>query len=522
MHRSVLLVSLLLLLTASCKGSTNDAAKLFAEEKDPVRLANLEWRMFGKLDAAAARLRGIESHEARFEAARIARERGDFALARTEARKALQLAVKPRERQRAHILMARTVDLDPRATPEEVRGTIASMRALIAEFGPLLTPSRLLARAGLRAGDGAAALEGINGYYRVSAFARPPQTIAAAHAEVTRILSSPTWREQSAALANALAGIRFIDEVLLVTSEGDAANYARALRRLEKATNEYYRQMANGTEDDDDLHDAVKREVPKKNEVAKRYGAVINVGKTSGHIDLHFGHIVDARDMRVEQYGHSASLRFVALDSMVSNGYFEWLQDGRSGDGGWGTDKEIVQVRPRYADGAMHEWQLISEPPKPDLELAERLKRQYLDSVVADLRAKGLSGTALREAFIARVTEEEFTSSIVLHEGRHAIDHKEDRKGKVWEMEYRAKIASVALAPSPREALSGILDFEIGGESTHGKANEKFANELVAWMEKHRAQIAGLDAQRPLLQQLDKLTDEQMRAAARSLDPLAR
>jgi hypothetical protein len=38
----------------------------------------------------------------------------------------------------------------------------------------------------------------------------------------------------------------------------------------------------------------------------------------------------------------------------------------------------------------------------------------------------------------------------------------------------------------------------------------------------HRAEIAGLDATRPLLPQLDKLTDEQLRAAARSMDPYAK
>jgi hypothetical protein len=520
MHRLVLVLALLL--ATGCKGSVDVAAKRLREERDPVKLANIEWRMLGKFDHAAARLRNVASHEARVEAARIARERGDYALAREEARKALELAKTPRERQRAHLVMARIVDADPRASAEELRATIESMRALIAEFGPLLNPSRLLARSALRAGDGAAALEGINAYYRVSAFAGPPKTIAAAHADVTRILSSSPWTNDRAALARALAGIRFIDEVLLVTSDGDAAKYARTLKRLEKVTNEYYRQIANGNEDDDVLRDAVQRELPEQDELAKRYGAAINVGKTGGHVDLHLGHIVDARDMRVEQYGHSATLRFVALDSMVSNGYLEWESDGRSGDGGWGTDEEIVQVRPRYADGALHEWQLLSEAPKADADLAERLKRQYLDSVVTDLRAKGLSGSALREAFIARVTDEQFQSSIVLHEGRHAIDHKEKRKGKVWEMEYRAKLASVALAPSPREALSGIFDFEIGGDSTHGKANEKFANELVAWMKAHRNEIPGLDDKSPLLQQLDKLTDAQMRAAARSLDPLAR
>jgi hypothetical protein len=536
-----------------------EAATLFEratrEEKDPakrieaaVKLANIEWRVFGKLDQAAARLRGNESHEARIEAARIAVERRDYAGAREETRKALAAAKTPRERQNAEVLLAKVVDRDARASAEELRATIASMRGVIADAGPLLVPSRLLARTALRAGDAAAALEGINAYYRVSPFAGAPRTIAAAHADVTRILTS--WRgtpEERAALARALGGIRFVDEVLLVTNEGEVAAYARALRRVDQATIAYYRAIANGKEDDDVLRDAVERELPAQPELAKRYGTVVLIGRTNDHVDLHLGHIVDERDMRVEQYGHKATLRFVALDSMVSNGYSEWAHDGRSGDGGWGTAKEIVQVRPRYADGALREWRLVNDPivraederkiaeeTARDLErarekeirlfpgLALRLRRQYLDSVAADLRAKGLEATALRDAFLARVTAEHFASSIELHEGRHAIDAAERRKGKVWELEYRAKLAEIALAPAPREALGSVLDFEIGGDSTHGKANEKLAQGLVAWMRANRPSIAGLDPARALLPQIDRLSDEQIRTAVRSLDLLAR
>ena len=153
--------------------------------------------------------------------------------------------------------------------------------------------------------------------------------------------------------------------------------------------------------------------------------------------------------------------------------------------------------------------------------LALRLRRQYLDSVKADLESKGLAGDALRDAFLARVEHEQFTSSIVLHEGRHAIDLAAGEKHRTWELEYRAKLSGIALAPAPRESLQGVLDFDIGGDSPHGKANEKLARGLVEWMTKNRAAIAGLDATRPMLPQVDKLTDEQMRAAVRSLDPFA-
>jgi hypothetical protein len=40
--------------------------------------------------------------------------------------------------------------------------------------------------------------------------------------------------------------------------------------------------------------------------------------------------------------------------------------------------------------------------------------------------------------------------------------------------------------------------------------------------EKHRKEIRGLDKERPLLPQLELPSDEQMREAFRSMDPLAK
>lgn len=44
---------------------------------------------------------------------------------------------------------------------------------------------------------------------------------------------------------------------------------------------------------------------------------------------------------------------------------------------------------------------------------------------------------------------------------------------------------------------------------------------LVAGMEAHADEISGLNSSRSLLPQLDLLTNEQLRTAARSMDPLA-
>jgi len=52
-------------------------------------------------------------------------------------------------------------------------------------------------------------------------------------------------------------------------------------------------------------------------------------------------------------------------------------------------------------------------------------------------------------------------------------------------------------------------------------ANARIMKGLLTWMHAHQGEIAELDSARPLLPQFDRLTDEQMRAAFRSMDPWA-
>lgn len=54
----------------------------------------------------------------------------------------------------------------------------------------------------------------------------------------------------------------------------------------------------------------------------------------------------------------------------------------------------------------------------------------------------------------------------------------------------------------------------------HGAANARLMRGIVLWMEKHAGEIEGLDRSRPLLPQFDLLSDEQMRALFRGMDPL--
>ncbi len=108
------------------------------------------------------------------------------------------------------------------------------------------------------------------------------------------------------------------------------------------------------------------------------------------------------------------------------------------------------------------------------------MKRGAENRILEDLRARGLSGLALRDAFILGLGWRVIESSIFAHEGRHAIDAEGSPKwwrwllNPGWKSEYQAKLSEVAFPPDPRLALTGgIIVNNIGTESPHGEANTR-------------------------------------------------
>jgi hypothetical protein len=61
----------------------------------------------------------------------------------------------------------------------------------------------------------------------------------------------------------------------------------------------------------------------------------------------------------------------------------------------------------------------------------------------------------------------------------------------------------------------------LGDKTSHGAADARIMEGVVRWMSAHKVEIAHLDSSAPLLPQLPLLTGAQLRAAFRSLDPLA-
>lgn len=317
------------------------------------------------------------------------------------------------------------------------------------------------------------------------------------------------------------------------------------------------REFAHGRKDDKALETAVKSVTARLMKAAgatgdpqaallKYYGLVGTVGLTNGYPSIHLGHVVENRDEQVTQYGHSANIHFMAIDNMISNGFTSWLWDGSAMVGGWQSNGTIIQVRPAYVAGPLNAYRLTQDGPERQKLVARQAKRAAED--VAQLRQRpvatldGLNDRLrlqaaeeiekaagkrttdkrdLRRRFLAEYSRATFNHSIMIHEGRHAIDASLGVTGKDQSvLEYDAKLSELALSDYPRMALENI-DRTLEGSGPHDIAGARLFDGYRKWMEAHTSEIAGYDPAIPALEQLDKLTDDQIREVARSLDPLA-
>ena len=547
--------------------ATKDADAV-QRDRAAIRAARIDWYVFH--DAASARtwLGRVGPASSRRAAASVETARmeleltRDFNAARAAAARALAEAKTRSDADDAHVLHAAAAIEEARVSrrcPAPALNTaVAEVRAVIDEAGPTVDTSLLLLGGALMAGDDANALQAWRWYYADTPGAVPP--------------SIPARRELGLALAKArlyeLAELVLADPCAPIPPDAatqELTTYAASLRHLRAIAAEQHRAIARGVNDDGAAKKKVQAETealwnalpwtgarPKfslpaaRKELDRRFGTVANLSDVDGAMNIILGHRIVDEQRQVEQYGRRAPTRFVQLDGMVATGYLAWVTRGSTGTGGWSGDDGIVQIRPMYADGPIHRWRRIADPElraQREQEIADetrrdderakdgalayfagldmRLQQQYAERLRDSLAAQGLRGDALRDAFIARVREEEFAYSIWAHEGRHAIDQKllgiDDDK----ELEFRAKLSQVTFAPAPRAALSAILS-QLGGGGAHATANERVLRGVEQWMRAHAAAIAGLEAAKPLLPQMDRLTDEQLREAFRSQDPLAR
>jgi hypothetical protein len=550
-------------------------ASVAANDADPkdreaaeVALANIEWRIESHSAAARERLARVATVDALVEQSRMERELGRDADAESLGRKAVALATKPGDRKKAQLTLARAliaghIQARLNGTPPpstNLREGFELVRALVAADRGRLASSLLLLDSALLIGDGDAALDAWKSYYGTAA---QSAILAPQVASLARLL--PKWRGgASPEIAAALAESRLFDEARLAGASGDVAVYDAYLHRVKTLTDPYYRDLANHRAHPRDYKDAMQKETETlyaalhlawdrdaldshpDTALGRKFGTLIALGQTGAVINLHMGHRVVDVDRPVSQYGKDAKVRFIQIDSIISNGYESWAWDGNGQHGGWGSQGLIVQVRPAYAEAGLFAWNRLTDPSmRAELDekiakdseedwkraaksdevflpgLSQRMQRNDWLSLRDELQTRGLTGDDLRSSFLAELNRRIVESSIFAHEGRHAID-AQYKPVHPPQAEYQAKLSEIAFAPDPRVAFTGgILASNIGSQSPHGIANGRIMKGFAEWMRAHSSEIAGFDASKPALPQLDKLTDDQMRAIARSLDPYA-
>lgn len=466
-----------------------------------------------------------------------------------------------------------------RPSADSLAAVVARLTDVVRRSPGSPEPARLLVWGGVLTMDGDAILDGWRSYYLIGTgdslsgpLASPRRTLATNLADHRGRLSA----ERAAATAVALAASGFFDEAALLvvrhrlagerdTNLADIVAYHDFVDTVTGATNEYYRQIALGRGDSASwrrdferrgrlLWSRLTRRAPTVSinfdsvtrELDRRFDAVVNVGVTAGQLDLHMGHrVVDDR-RTVHQYGHDATVRFVVLDGMVSDGYQTWAWDGRAAHGGWASENLIVAVRSGYVSEPRRMWhqmmdstevatqtRRIADDSAADVasarehptayfaSVAERLQRDGMRSLLDSLRQSGDSGPALEAAFEREYGRAIQESSIFAHEGRHAIDHALGLDLPAADLEFRAKLSEVAFAPRPRLAVEAIISPNIGDASPHGQANARIMRGLLQWLTAHASEIAHLDPGAPLLPQLPLLTDDQLRQAFASMDAFA-
>lgn len=363
-------------------------------------------------------------------------------------------------------------------------------------------------------------------------FGEQSRRYAETHGLPGSVRSSPVWRRLSA--------------------------YWQERDKLEAELLRVHREFAHGQKDDSALETAAKAMMAglmtaagasgdPREAMLKYYGLVGTVGQTNGYPSIHLGHVIEDRSDEVTQYGHSAKIRFRSLDNMISNGFTSWLWDGSAAVGGWTADGVIVQVRPAYAAGPLSAYRLTQAGPERTRMIArqkersaedvaklgarpvatlealnDRLQLQYLDQILATVRSRAASESEVRRLFLAEASKATFNQSILVHEGRHAIDETLGLSSKVDQsvLEERAKLSELALTPYPRMALRN-MDRRLEGNGPHDRGGARIFDGFRKWMEAHPSEIMGFDPAVPALEQLDKLTDSQIGEIARSLDPLA-
>ena len=274
------------------------------------------------------------------------------------------------------------------------------------------------------------------------------------------------------------------------------------------------------------------------------FGAYRTTGIVNGHNSFYVAHSVSDETYDIRQYGQEVKTQVVTLDEMASSDFSGWfLNEPRVG----GSAKKNLYLA--YRRSAFNEtiqvWYMVSDKierertvkkiakmSESDLNRAKsdphaflpglsfRLAFRFFTKIYDDLEKKGNSGAELKLKFLS-VLDQITNDILVIHEGRHVIDYQIGNFSSTV-LEYRAKLSELAFSKYPTANLRfAVYKPNMGANTTHGNSQLKIVRKLVTWMKANSSEITGYDNTKPTIYQLERLSNENIRKFARSVDPLA-
>ncbi len=531
---------------------------------------------------------GSEKYEAWLLLSRIEKESQHFEEALNASEKAGEFAKSENEVNQANVAYANAVytaavnplSQDRKANKDLLtRATELLSRVLETDAG-LPTPSKLLLGIALLNNDGENVLKAWQSYFQIQEIKNTYPYLSASAEKLSQVCENWSGRKLSISdqevLIDALSSSRFYEFIPVYVKENnsepsynqntkDAITYSRYLKEVEAATNEYYRSIAIGKKNEtayiewlsnkrkelwNNLSFTAQREYSENEflkETEKHFGARGFTGSTgnySGYV-LALGHIVNQEKAKVEQYGYQPEFIYTQIDMMISNGYSSWFWEYKS-IGGWATATEIIRVREAYLNEPINAWKMVTdsvERQKKEEEiqafltsfstnqlelsggLAAKLKFDALLTLYDSLSSTGLSGQALKLAFLSNYEQYRMEASMLAHEGRHSIDQKyfpDEFEGWTSEIrEFRGKLSQIIFAPEPRLELPGMVT-GANGDYGHHKANQRIVDVAVEWIKENKEHISGYSDTKSPFAQIYLLTTDQIKDCYREADPLNR
>ncbi|WP_298518000.1 hypothetical protein [uncultured Kordia sp.] len=349
----------------------------------------------------------------------------------------------------------------------------------------------------------------------------------------------------------------------------DIIHYTNYLKKLKDTTDEYYRLSAIEKNEDentknreafisnfrvtnDNLMNTLSIFKKKSSEYSIRefreklrthFGTVQIIASTSSSstLGMIMGHIVNERTETIKQYNHESDFTFTEIDMMVSNGYPSWFWEDR-GAGGFAVEDGFLRVKQLFKSLPINAWQRITDPVKRgkiEKEIAEKLfsnstdektifsglsqklELDALNDLYNTLKTQGYTGIQLQLKFIEMYEAYRDRATMFAHEGRHSLDKKvlKDNYRALGStvIEYRGRLSQIVFSNEPRLELANMIDGV--NNSPTGMSNKMIVDVAKEWILKNHSEIKNYDATQIPISQLYKLSNAQIIACYKAVDP---